>query len=316
MQGQQRLVDYFVSIGNPIDALIPLPAQDQYLRTNDPLRMLYTPQILDRYPTEDRTDIILPTGLTLFSLPDGMRLFIKPKAPTFFSFVQTSDTGAQLIGCCLTFYEELNREQRKSLHDLIDRAHEGDMSSSAIIDLKLYIPRCICLLSRFPFIASFKKFLCYLYRLSLSPCSLPIERVICNFVDDVPAPPPGKVEVSYLLGAEGVIFKRPPSNEPTAWSTVPMLPLFECLPLTSIVMLLSAVLSERQVVLISSQYSLLTSSAESILSLMFPLKWSHVYIPILPRALLGNITHKYLLCCMINIYICLLFIPGSVLYML
>ena len=212
----------------------------------------------------------------------------KPKPASFFSFVQTSDTGSQLIGSCLTFYEPLNENQRKCLDLMIDKSSEMDISSSALTKMKFYLPRCLCLISQWPFVSSYKKFLCHIYRLSLTPCYIPLERYICNFLDDIPLPPSGKMEVSYFIGTEVVHFTRPPCNEPQVWSmNMALQPLFECLSLHNILTILTAILSERQIVFVSSQYSLLTLTAEAILSFIFPLKWTHVYIPILPKQLLG-----------------------------
>ena len=42
-----------------------------------------------------------------------------------------------------------------------------------------------------------------------------------------------------------------------------------------------------QVLVVSSQLSLLTATCEAILSLMYPLTWSLAYIPVLPYPLLG-----------------------------
>lgn len=281
-----RLIDYFVVIGSPFISLIPLADHNQ--NNQDPLRIPYTPQILDRYPIDDHDNTAFPSGLTLFCLPEGLHLTTKPKPATFFSFVQTSETGSRLIGCCFTFYEPLNDYQRKCLNILIDQSNDMDISSSAIAHVKFYIPRCLCLVSQWPFVSSFKKFLCHIYRLSLTPCYVPLERYICNFVDEIPLPPTGRMEVSYFIGDEVVHFARPPCNEPQAWSmNMSILPLFECLSYENILFIISAILSERQIVLISSQYSLLTLVAEALLSFIFPLKWTHVYIPILPKQLLG-----------------------------
>jgi hypothetical protein len=293
----KRIADYFLVIGAPVDSLCPLPSQEQLILTTDPLKVAYTPAILDRYPLHDHPDVSLPTGLTLFCLPDGLHISNSPKPPVFFSFIQTSDNGSRLIGCCLTFYEELNSTQRTQLNHSFDTNEESDISSVALKQIKFYIPRCLCLLSHWPFVSSFKKFLCHLYRLSLSPCSIPLERYISNFLNDVPAPPPGKVDVTYLIGPDSVIFRRPPSNEPTAWSSLPLSSLFECLSLQNILLVFSALISERQVAFISSQYSLLTICSESILSLMFPLTWTHVYIPILPRRILGPSSLPLPRCC-------------------
>ncbi len=46
-------------------------------------------------------------------------------------------------------------------------------------------------------------------------------------------------------------------------------------------------LISSQVLVVSSQLSLLTATCEAILSLMYPLTWSLAYIPVLPYPLLG-----------------------------
>jgi DENN domain-containing protein 5 len=279
-----KIANCFVVIGCPFDNLIPVPPHEQFFSVNDPMRLLYSPQILDQYPESP-----LPSGLTLFCYPGGMSLCTVRKPATFFSFVQTSDTGSRLFGYCLTFYEQLNRVQREILNALIDENTENnDVSSTAVRSLKIYLPKCLCLISEWPFHASFKKFLCYIYRLSLTPCCVPIERYIANFIDNVPAPPTGRIAVSYLIGDETVLFKRPPNNEPNAWFTPPLHHLFDTLSAENIILLFRALLSERQIALISSQYSLLTLCGEALMCLTYPLYWTHVYIPILPRTLLGN----------------------------
>ena len=70
---------------------------------------------------------------------------------------------------------------------------------------------------------------------------------------------------------------------------MPLFPLFECLSPENILILFDLVLIERQVLFVSSQYSLLTLCAEAVTSLLYPVNWSHAYIPILPKMILGDI---------------------------
>ena len=70
---------------------------------------------------------------------------------------------------------------------------------------------------------------------------------------------------------------------------MPLYPLFECLSPENILHLFALIVTERQILFISSQYSLLTIAAEAATSLLYPLQWSHAYIPILPRMLIGMI---------------------------
>lgn len=100
-------------------------------------------------------------------------------------------------------------------------------------------------------------------------CPIPIERYICNFINDVPAPPAGRIDVTYFIGDgkdSGISFRCPASNQSNVWSGMPHFPLFECLSPENILNLFALVLVERQVLFVSSQYSLLTPSAEAIIS--------------------------------------------------
>lgn len=93
--------------------------------------------------------------------------------------------------------------------------------------------------------------------------------------------------INYYLGDLAVSFRCPPANMPHVWNSFPVDPLFECLDLANVLTVFSAAIVERQIVFVSSQLSLLTTCAEVVTSFMYPLRWSHVYIPILPKALLG-----------------------------
>jgi hypothetical protein len=290
--GSGRVADYFVVVGANSHELRPLRVDDP-LNANDPikqslpLQMVFEPEIVSRYPLVDPENTpSFPDGLTLFCLPDGLRVSQKSRPPSFFSFVQTSDKGSRLVGSCLTFYEKLNVSQRKGFLALCHESPETMREHPDIDDdhMRLYVPRCLCLISEWPFVQSFRKFLCHIYRLSLTPSSIPIERFICNFIDDVPVPPSGKVEVSYLVpgGGTGVdsafTFTRPPINEPNAWNSLPMRSLFECLSVENVLAVFRAVLTERTVVFISSQNHLLASAAETIISLMYPLQWWVLFV--------------------------------------
>ena len=48
----------------------------------------------------------------------------------------------------------------------------------------IYAPKCLGLLSHYPFLRQFRTFLTEMYRLSLTPCKVPIERLLCNFMQE------------------------------------------------------------------------------------------------------------------------------------
>jgi hypothetical protein len=61
--------------------------------------------------------------------------------------------------------------------------------------------------------------------------------------------------------------------------------VFEALDLPHIVALVRAVLLERQILLVSSQLSLLTATAEVVGALIYPFRWCHTAIPVMPKGM-------------------------------
>jgi DENN (AEX-3) domain/uDENN domain len=291
----KRVADYFVVVGAGENLKLAIDHETptkKFASDHNHVSLSFQTDIIDRYPLEDRTDFPLPDGIQLFCLPNGLET-CGPHPPTFHSFVHTSEHGAHIMGCCLTIYEPLTEQQKLSVQSY--RKFPSSSSDSPIeveSEEELFFPLCLCLISHWPFVSSFKSFLCGLYRISVSKSKIPLERIICNFIDEVPSPPAGRVDITYYLGDEdhsqAISFRCPPNNQPNVWSSMPLFPLFECLSPDNVLSLFALLLTERQLIFVSSQYSLLTSCAEAVTSLMYPLSWTHAYIPILPRQLLGE----------------------------
>ena len=153
----------------------------------------------------------------------------------------------------------------------------------------IYASKCLCLLSTYAFLRQFREFLTGVYRMSLTPSPLPLERVICNFMQEVPVPPLGEIKVQYSLPTDGagiITFARPPPNNPFGFHHFPIQLLFQSLDFAHVLLLFECMLCERRILLLSSRISKLTMVSEALLALLYPFYWSHVYIPLLPKALI------------------------------
>ena len=115
--------------------------------------------------------------------------------------------------------------------------------------------------------------------------TLPIERYITNFCSELPAPPPGSFQVQTTVLDSIISIWSPPYNLPLPWVSLPFSHLFQCLDVENVLKVWTALALERQVLVTSTQLSLLTTVCEILLSLLFPMKWSHAYIPVLPHFL-------------------------------
>jgi pentatricopeptide repeat protein len=153
--------------------------------------------------------------------------------------------------------------------------------------VEVYLPKCLVILSMYPYLIAFREFLTQLNRLSkMGEMTLPLERYIANFCAEIPAPPPGSFEVQTTILDSVIKIWSPPHNQPIPWVSLPFGHLFECLDIENIVLVWHCLALERQVLVTSTQMSLLTECAEILLSMLFPMRWSHAYIPVLPHFLI------------------------------
>ena len=281
--------------------------------------------VQQRYPPEqispvegesDSATTPFPSGLPLFCLPNGFKFLRQAPVPSFFTFVSTGAQGEHVYGHCLTMYDPISpavhavlqaaevdglipsndsdarggeagarrRSSSKGRHHRGSRGRRGSRGSSV---QQIFVPKCLCLVTRYPFINQCRDILSSLFRLVLSPLEVPIERYICNLMNEVPMPPSGKAKILYSIADKELIFTRPPINRPIENVDLPFAKAFQCLGVQTTIKLFQCMLLEQQILFHSSQLSLLAAVSECMMSLMYPFAWEHVYIPVLPQALLG-----------------------------
>lgn len=219
----------------------------------------------------------------MFCFPHGAKLLSRkpPREPlpVFFTFVITGADGAHSYGHCLTFYERITKSQYAQL----------DLTSTEVasrVGQEFFLPKAFFIISRWNF-PQFRTFLTALYQLSLTPVTIPLERVVINFVAETPAPPAGKVVVQYTIPfiEQELLFQRPPPNRRVSAMNLPFRNVFETLDLPNILLLWRCALAEMKILIHSNKISILTEIAEVICALLYPFTWSHVYIPVLPEGL-------------------------------
>ena len=202
-----RAADYFIVVGafDDFQRIEEDSSGNPFMKGPPSLRTSFHSFVTDRYPVEDRPGEELPEGIQLFCLPYGVQVSEVPKRPSLHSFVHTNPVGEHLQGYCLTFYDPITATQRSNL---------AAQLKGVSLPRNLFVPRCLCIVSRWSFSSAFKQVLCGLYLQHFAPSPLPIERFICNFIDDVPAPAAARVDVTYYLNEQPITFKYGPPNEP------------------------------------------------------------------------------------------------------
>lgn len=142
----------------------------------------YKAGLIFRYPEEDYESFPLSESVPLFCLPMGATIEswdpqTKYPLPVFSTFVLTGSSAEKVYGAAIQFYEPYSRE-------LLTEKQLTQLGLVTPVERKV-VPRpvnsnkCICLLSHWPFFDAFKKFLMFIYKVSVSgPHPLPIEKYV------------------------------------------------------------------------------------------------------------------------------------------
>lgn len=151
----------------------------------------------------------------------------------------------------------------------------------------LFYQKALCFISHYSYISQYKELLKHIYRLHLSKNQIPIERIVCNIVDDIQLPVDtsewGKVHLSYnLFGSlkSNIVFSTCQKYPVVSQESLKI--LFRVLDIEKIIFLFECVLLEKKIFIISNHKSLITHVTEALISLIYPFQWNHVLIPILP----------------------------------
>ncbi|VEU44558.1 unnamed protein product [Pseudo-nitzschia multistriata] len=255
----------------------------------------FSPKVTARFPSEDHSDHPLNPMITQFCFSGGdvVHPSTEYKMPSAHHFVMTNDKGRKVYGTCLMIYEEYKPPKNAPWQQRCENIYPAWCGGTGIEvsvtteENRLYIPKCLCILSIWPYVTAFREYLAQLYRLATSTDCMkaPIERYVMNLCSEIPAPPPGAFEVKMSILDSVIRFWSPPAKLPIAYVSLPYQTLFDCLDIDNILHLWYCLTMERKVLLLSSQQSILTVCSEILCSLLYPMKWSHLYVPLLPKFL-------------------------------
>ena len=182
-----NLVDYFLVLG-----LDPSIAMNKWLYENDleNLRKLYgeklKPKILSSFPCFEKHTIAFDDSILTHCFPDGFQVIMscyRPR-PRMFSFILDNNyfnlNYPQKYLTCLLFYEniacyrllyEQNQRLTKELNESESEYNKIPSIKDVIKDVKnpkIFIPKCILVMSLYPYFGEFEKILMEIYNYSIN----------------------------------------------------------------------------------------------------------------------------------------------------
>lgn len=115
----------------------------------------------------------------------------------------------------------------------------------------------------------------------------PLERYVVNLCAEAFSPLGSKTQVEIGVRELRLYARKEAENELPNTRSTDLYALFRSLSLENMVALFEYAISESRIIFLSSHTAMLHLACHAIASLMYPLKWSSIFIPILPARLLS-----------------------------
>uniref|UniRef100_A0A8D3DB49 Myotubularin-related protein 5 n=1 Tax=Scophthalmus maximus TaxID=52904 RepID=A0A8D3DB49_SCOMX len=277
-----RLADYFVVVGYDLDKRGGLEGEGQG-------------RILQRFPEKDWEDSPFPQGVELFCQPSGWQLVPERQPASFFVAVLTDINSERHYCACFTFWEGLDNPQLQKTE--ASEADEADDELSVVQSAKVFAPKSLVLVSRLDYTEVFRNCLGLVYTIYVDGLSAPLETVIGNLLTCIIPIAGGSqalacdwllacLQRTITLGAGDRQVIQTPIDDSLPVSGSSVAQLFRQLGIVNVLYLFCAALTEHKILFLSSSYQRLTDACRGLLAIMFPLKYSFTYVPILPGKLL------------------------------
>ncbi|XP_051248684.1 myotubularin-related protein 5 isoform X6 [Dicentrarchus labrax] len=263
-----RLADYFLVVGYDLDKRVEGEGQGR---------------ILQRFPEKDWEDSPFPQGIELFCQPSGWQLVPERQPASFFVAVLTDINSERHYCACFTFWEGLDNSQLKKAE--ASEVDEVDEVPAVVQSAQVFAPKSLVLVSHLDYTEVFRNCLGLIYTVHVDSLPVPLETVIGNLLTCV-IPIAGGSQRTITLGAGDRQVIQTPIDDSLPVSGSSVAQLFRQLGIINVLYLFCAALTEHKILFLSSSYQRLTDACRGLLAIMFPLKYSFTYVPILPGKLL------------------------------
>lgn len=284
-----RLADYFVVVG---------------FRENSQKAGVGSGVVLQRFPVRDWEDIPFISEIELFCQPQGWRLALESEEPKYFVSVLTDMSGNRFYCACLSFHEAIALTPSKPVDELEEGFEDATESytpirqspastslainsspTSVTHHLVMYAPKCLVVMSRLYQIETFRQCLGTIYTAYSESLGVSLEHLVGNLLGHVHIPLCGGQQLRFSLGGGDRQALQMPlvSSIPVSNSVVSQ--LFQQLGVNNVLTLFCAVMTEQKILFHSSCVNRLTDACHALTCLMFPFRYSHVYVPILPSSI-------------------------------
>ena len=325
-----NFIDYFLVIGlepeiYKNDWLYNLNFDELIEKHKDDIK----PKIISAFPHFEKVTTSFSESMLNHCFPNGYELVSSPMPiePNVFSFILDNNffniNYPQKYLSCLICYENIT--QYKLLYEMSKLEPNAELDKNEVLNVKdtdIYIPKCILVISLYPFFAEMEKIVTEIYTYSLNKVHYykkddpiqnpnskkrlskrlttkdqpntpklltrevdleqPIEKIIENLLIELPVPPRGVCSVNYFLNGEERTIKQ---NEMNKLPLVGVNLKRICIDFEAkdIMTIYNYLFLEYRILFFSKNIEYLNSYIQGFLSLLYPFQYQYQIITILPK---------------------------------
>ena len=283
------------------------------------------PVIIMRYPLNDTKNLELNNLAATICFPTGIKVCYNEEGPTdMFDDYLTSITnqkGERYYMMTYHFYQKIgNNEYTKNyeMHPLKNHLMKFGDSYLTLSDegftekiIKqvqetlefcqelgfrdyVYVPFCLSIISKYPYEKEMTKCLQSIFNviseeqiMTYSKTNFKINDLIMYLINSVPIPIEKKTRVKFYIPFfdRGISLKCPKIDEINVVN-INYIRLIEFFSIENVMTILRLLLFEKKILFIDDDYTRLSEISDAFITLLYPFKWVHTYIPIMSDQML------------------------------
>ena len=323
-----NFIDYFLVVGQE-----PVLYREKWLYSedvdilNEKYKEQLKPKIVSSFPPFEKSTIAFDESILIHIFPNGYKLIkskLKPKSKVF-SFILDNNyynlDYPQKYLTCLICYESIS--QYKFLQELENKDMDNNAIDKKIINSQpyadIYIPKCILIMSLYPFFGEFEKIITEIYSYSKNLVfkqldltefqnmknerkvsisfrrmstfaevfkeklpEVPLEKIVENLLIELPVPPRGVAKVTYYLNEEERTIKQNKMNE-LPLLDINLKKIFVEFSVKDVITIYNSIFLESRILFFSKNIEYLNNFIYGLLALLYPFQYQYQIVTILPQ---------------------------------
>ena len=278
------------------------------------------PEIIIRYPLEDTKDLELNNLAATICFPTGIKVCYsqdeEPKGINDYITNITNQKGERYYMMTYHFYRKMMNDDYAKKYEMHPLKHhlmkfgdayltfrEEEFTEDIIEKVQttlefcqdlgfreyVYIPYCLCLISKYPYSFEMEKCLQSIFKVMTdekSEYNFEINDLIMYLINSIPIPDKNSLIKFYLPYVDKDISLRNTTINGLNIVNIDFSKLTHIFSISNIIIIFRLLLSEKKILFIDDDYTTLSKVTDAFISLLYPLKWVHTYIPIMSEQML------------------------------